>query len=115
MLRGVRTHPAIASRAGVDMLSSPDVASTLVMSPSFEPWLAGRQPSRCGGVPQVTTRCGNRRASTRAARSGPGVQEKAMATASLSPSSLPLALITLHGVRRRHVDLGRLASAICCY
>jgi|GEM_PF-1402077 hypothetical protein len=38
-----------------------------------------------------------------------------MATASLSPSSLPLALITLHGVRRRHVDLGRLASAICCY
>ena len=37
-----------------------------------------------------------------------------MATASLSPSSLQLALITLHGVRRRHLDLGRLASAICC-
>jgi hypothetical protein len=37
-----------------------------------------------------------------------------MATASLSPTSLPLVLITMHGVRRRHVDLGRLASAICC-
>ena len=38
-----------------------------------------------------------------------------MATASLSQISLPLVLITLHGVRRRHVDLGRLASAMCCY
>lgn len=116
MLRRVRTHPALASVDGgvVDMSSPPDVASALVMSPSFEPWLAGRQPSRCGGVPQVTTRCGDRRASTHAARSGPGVQEQAMATGSLSPTSLPLVLITLHGVRRRHVDLGRLASAICC-
>jgi hypothetical protein len=37
-----------------------------------------------------------------------------MATASLSPTSLPLVLITIHPIRRRHVDLGRLASAICC-
>ena len=38
-----------------------------------------------------------------------------MATASLPATSLPRVLITMHGVRRRHVDLGRLASAICCY
>ena len=37
-----------------------------------------------------------------------------MVSASLSSTSLPLALITLHGVRGRHLDLGRLASATCC-
>ena len=37
-----------------------------------------------------------------------------MAQLSLSPFSAAPVLITLHGSRRRHLDLGRLSSAICC-
>lgn len=70
------------------------------MSDSCRPWLAVRQPSFRGGVPQVTTRPGDVPGKC-------GAEEKHV----IPTSERVLQSVLL--VERRHVDLVRTGSAAC--
>lgn len=84
------------------------------MSVSDKPWLADRQPSHRGGVPQVTTGpddFGKREGPTGAGRVSDAM-DAAPRTAVRRPQSRALAYATLF-VADRAVDLLRVNSALC--